>query len=87
MTTKQITFTGYTIRPTLQTELKQKADELSITGTLKVNEDGSLTIVSSGTKENIENYLEWCQAAALEHGINTDNKEHAFKAYYKFSLT
>ncbi|SDD32990.1 acylphosphatase [Niabella drilacis] len=88
MITTQITIKGSTIRHMLQKSLQQKAEELEITGTMKVDKDHSITLVATGNKDDLERYIAWCAAAATEHGVAvTETRNLGFKAFYNFSLT
>jgi|GEM_PF-6574842 len=88
MITKQITIKGSTIRNMLQQNLQLKAEELEITGTMKINQGYTLTLIASGNKDNLERYIAWCEAAVAEHGVAvTETRDLGFKAFHRFSLT
>lgn len=88
MITKQITIKGSTIRDMLQKNLQLKAEELEITGTMKLNQDHTLTLIASGNKDNLERYIAWCEAAVTEHGVAiAETRDVGFKAFHRFSLT
>ncbi|MGJ7031511.1 acylphosphatase [Niabella hirudinis] len=88
MITKQITIKGNTTRHILQKSLRQKAEELEITGTMKVDKNHSITLVATGDKNNLEHFITWCEAASMEHGVAvTETRNIGFKAFYNFSLT
>lgn len=86
MNTKQITIKGNTIRAALQKDLQLKAEELGITGRMQSNKSNTITLITSGTRDNLEHYIDWCTAAAREHGVDiTETRDLAFKAFYSFS--
>jgi len=40
---------------------KERADEMGIKGWVKNKDEGNVEAVSSGTKEQIEQFVEWCK--------------------------
>ena len=40
---------------------KERADEMGIKGCVKNKDDGNVEAVASGTKEQIEQFVEWCK--------------------------
>ncbi|WP_018627444.1 acylphosphatase [Niabella aurantiaca] len=86
MNTTQITIKGNTIRAALQQALQLKAEELGITGTMQSNKNNTVTLITSGTRDNLERYIDWCASAAREHGVEiAETRDLAFKAFYRFS--
>lgn len=43
---------------------KKTAEKMGITGWAKNENDGSVTIVAQGSKEQIERYIEWAKAGS-----------------------
>ncbi|MBZ4191014.1 hypothetical protein [Niabella beijingensis] len=87
MNTKKLIIKGKTLHPAFQKTLQLKAEELDITGILKAN-DNTATLVTTGVKDHLEDYITWCEAAVKEQGAELiETSDLAFKAYYNFSLT
>ena len=40
---------------------RQRARELGITGTVRNNPDGSVTVLATGTNDQLNELLEWCK--------------------------
>ena len=44
---------------------KQKADELRVQGTVRNNEDGSVSIEAEGDEESVGQFVEWCRKGPI----------------------
>lgn len=67
---------------------KEKATALAITGTVKNNDDDSVGIVATGTKEQLDQFVEWCKEgppkAQVEH---IQVKEVPLQDFRNFTIT
>ncbi|WP_300602157.1 hypothetical protein [Niabella sp.] len=86
MITKEVTIRNNSIGTILPAALQLKAEALHITGTMKTDKFHTITLIASGPKKNLEQYIAWCETAAMEHGATlTLIRDRAFKAFYNFS--
>ena len=66
---------------------KEKADELMITGTVRNNEDGSVTIEAEGEELPLEKFISWCkQGPRLARVDRCDVEDSPVKNFTKFSI-
>lgn len=80
--TLKIRITGTVQGVFYRSETQKKATELGITGWVKNNDDGSVSIVAQGEAKNLEKLVLWCHegppAARVDHveiEKNTDEIE------------
>jgi acylphosphatase len=59
--TFSITVTGQVQGVFYRQGTRQKARELGITGQVKNNADGSVTVVATGTNDQLDKLLAWCK--------------------------
>ncbi|AHF17225.1 acylphosphatase [Niabella soli] len=87
MITIEISIKGAPVHAAILEQLEQKARELSITGTLTRNSDGTSVLLSSGTEADVTNYVNWFENLSRQQGFRPEVKNIAFKAFYKFSVS
>ncbi|MBO9621090.1 MAG: hypothetical protein J7539_18900 [Niabella sp.] len=87
MITKEICIKGAPVHAAVLEQLEQKARELSVTGKLTRNSDGTSILLSSGTESDVANYINWFENLSRQHGFRPEVKSTAFKAFYKFSVS
>jgi acylphosphatase len=59
--TFSITVTGQVQGVYYRQSTRQKARELGITGVVKNNPDGSVSVLATGTGDQLNELLEWCK--------------------------
>ena len=74
--TLSITVTGQVQGVYYRQATRQKARELGITGQVRNNSDGSVTVVATGTNDKLNELLSWCKegpprAIVLEVDVKT----------------
>ncbi|HEX7757791.1 MAG TPA: hypothetical protein VF421_20750 [Niabella sp.] len=87
MITKEICIKGAAVHAFIRNQMEQKARELDITGALVTRQDGNLTLISSGTENNVKSYITWFKNIGELYGFNPEVKNVAFRAFHKFSLS
>lgn len=86
MITKEITIRNSSIGTLLLTEIQSKAEELDITGTMKIDKQRTITLIVSGKRNDLKHYITWCEATVTGHGATIAAiRSQAFKAFYNFS--
>jgi acylphosphatase len=66
---------------------KEKADELMIKGTVRNNEDGSVSIEAEGEEQNLEQFINWCKQGPRSARVDRcEIKESPPKNFTKFSI-
>ena len=66
---------------------KEKADELMINGTVRNNEDGSVTIEAEGEEQALEKFIRWCkQGPRLARVDHCEIKDFPLRNFTKFLI-
>ena len=66
---------------------REKAIELGITGKVSNMEDGSVHIVATGSKENLERLTDWCRVGPPKARVsNLDIKKLELQQFDRFAI-
>lgn len=66
---------------------RERAVELGITGTVQNLRDGSVYIIATGTKEQLDELTNWCSKGPIRAVIeNIEVKELPFQSFERFSI-
>lgn len=66
---------------------KEKAGELGITGIVRNQPDGTVLIIATGTREQLEQLASWCKQGPPKASVtNIDVKELPLQTFSKFSV-
>jgi acylphosphatase len=66
---------------------KERAIELGITGTVKNLRDGSVHIIATGTKEQLNELINWCRKGTVRAVVeNLEVKELPLQSFERFSI-
>ncbi len=87
MPTISITVSGKVQGVYYRQSAKERAIELSITGTVKNLRDGSVHIIATGTKEQLDELTNWCRKGPVRAVIDTiEVKELSLQLFERFSI-
>ncbi|TMI70171.1 MAG: acylphosphatase [Bacteroidetes bacterium] len=67
---------------------KEKAGELNITGEVRNLPDDSVSIIATGTAEELDQLVEWCKTGPRRARVTSVvTKELTLRAFDKFTIT
>ena len=87
MPTISITVSGKVQGVYYRQSTRERAIELGITGTVKNLRDGSVHIIATGTKEQLDELTSWCSKGPVRAVIDTiEVKELPLQSFERFSI-
>src|SRR5205085_9502343 len=88
MPTIHLIITGKVQGVFYRAKAKETADRLGITGWVRNTDEGDVEAVATGTKEQIEKFIEWCrkgpQRAEVTNVEATEQEESQFETFEIF---
>ncbi len=87
MPCNKILISGSVYKTGFRYYLKAKADLLGVTGLVFYEDDNSVGVIASGSKENINKFLRFCKAGyPLVQITKTEILELPYQEYYSFEV-
>lgn len=66
---------------------KEKAIAIGVKGIVRNENDGSVKIIATGTKEQLDKLIEWCRQGPPKARVDTVNaKEELYRNFMSFSI-
>jgi acylphosphatase len=66
---------------------KQMAQEIGVKGIVMNQDDGSVKIIASGTKEQVDELIKWCKHGPPKARVDTvEVKEELYRSFTSFSI-
>jgi acylphosphatase len=87
MLTISITVSGKVQGVYYRQSSRERAVELGITGTVQNLRDGSVQIIATGTKEQLDELANWCSKGPVRAAVeNVEVKELPLQSFERFSI-
>jgi acylphosphatase len=87
MPTISITVSGKVQGVYYRQSTRERAVELGITGTVQNLRDGSVLIIATGTKEQLDELTTWCSKGPVRAAVeNIEVKELPLQSFERFSI-
>lgn len=66
---------------------KEKAIEIGVKGIVRNEDDGSVKIIATGSKQQLDKLIEWCRQGPPKARVETVNaKEESYRNFTNFSV-
>ena len=87
MLTVSITISGKVQGVWYRQSAKEQAQQLGITGQVRNEPDGSVYIIATGTKEKMDQFINWCKKGPPKARVtNIDFKELPLQQFTHFTI-
>ncbi len=87
MLTVSITISGKVQGVWYRQSAKEQAQQLGITGQIRNEPDGSVHIIATGTKEKMDQFINWCKKGPPKARVtNIDFKELLLQQFTHFTI-
>ncbi len=90
MSAKRFLVTGLVQGVFYRAKTKEKADELGVTGWVRNNTDGSVTVHAEGTEEQVKALEDWCwtgppkaKVTAVQVAPDQESQSQRFEIFYQ----